>query len=180
MQPSLSNAVLNLRQVLGSVALVGLNDLAAGQLLVGVGRVEDLLAADNRKSLETRIRTELAAPGASDGEGSALNVLVSGVAGWVAGDLVGASSWGAAVVGVDGEAVVASAVGAGTLEVLHGPGGAGGHHGLVGGSWGCESAASGGEDGQEGGGELHFDVWVVGLCGLEMLMLVDIADCLLM
>jgi len=166
------NGDLNLRQVLGSVALVRLNNLSASQLLVGVGRVKDLLVANNGESLETLASAELTAPGAADGEGTALDVLVGLGAGWVAGDLVGAGGGGGAVVGVDGEAVVAGAVGAGTLEVLHGPGGAGCHHGDIGsGSWGGESATSGGQDGEEGGGELHFDVWwSIGLRGLEELM----------
>lgn len=150
----------NLRQVLGSVALVRLDGGAVGQLLVGVGRVEDLLVADNRQGLESVALAELAAPVAADGEGTALDVLVRSAGGWVAVDLVVAGGGLGAVVGVDGEGVVAGAVGADTLEVLHGPGGASCHHGDIGcWSWGSESATSGGQDGEESGGELHVDVW---------------------
>lgn len=157
--------IMTLRQVLGSVALVWLDDLAGSELLVGVGRVKDLLALDNGKSLESVALAELAAPVARDGVSAALDVVVRGTAGWVALDCVGAAGSGGAIVGVDGVAVVASSVGADTLEVLDGPGGTSGHHGLVGSrSWGGDNAAGGGQDGEDGG-ELHVDCRVVGWFG---------------
>lgn len=143
----------NLRQVLRSIALIRGNNLPTSQLRIRVSRVQNLLSLHNRKRLESLVRTKLVAPSASNSKGTALDVLVAGVGGWAAGDFVGASGCGSAVVGVDGVGVAAGAATADALEVLHCPGGAGGHHGFVGWGWGwCREGAGGGcQEGEEGG-----------------------------
>ena len=52
-----------------SVLLVRLDDLTAAELLVGVGRVDDLLAVvvDNSQSGEALALAELAGPASADG-----------------------------------------------------------------------------------------------------------------
>lgn len=154
------NPVTDLGQVLRGVALVRLDNLARSQLLISVRWVNDLLSLDDSQSLESIALAELTAPAARYGESAALDIAVACAVGRVASDLVRAWSGSTAVVGVDGVAVVAGSAGANTLEVLHRPGRASSHHGNVGGwSWGSKDAACGGQNGEEGGGELHVDDW---------------------
>lgn len=65
---------LLLRKVLRSVLLVRLDDLTTAELLVGVGRVDDLLAVvvDDRQSGEALALAELAGPASADGVLAAL------------------------------------------------------------------------------------------------------------
>lgn len=119
----------------GSVALVRLDNIAALNLLVGVGRPDDLagLVVDNGKGGEAIALTELAAPAGGDGVPTAGDRATIGVRGSVALHNVVArgSSAGA---GVDAEVPCAGSVlgVAGALHVLNGPLGTGGHHGNAG------------------------------------------------
>jgi hypothetical protein len=74
--------------------LVWLDDLAACQLLVGVGWVDDLLlcVVDDSESCKTVASSKLAAPARADGI-SPTNVAAGvGLSGWAALDLEGARS----------------------------------------------------------------------------------------
>lgn len=93
------------------VGLVRLDNLTTSQLLVGVGRVDDLLlATNNRQSGEALVGAELAAPAGGDGESAALGRATVGLGSTLALDNVLASS-GSAAAGVDLEVPGASGVG---------------------------------------------------------------------
>ena len=150
----------------GSVALVGLDGLAALDLLVGVAAPDDepLGVVDDGEDGEALVGAELAAPAGGDGEVAAL-----------LGGAVGLRG-GAALLGVDGElapgrldvlgvgvdveledaaGVVALAV---ALEALDRPLGGVGHHRLgvgLGGAAGGEGGGRGGGGEGEEAGQLH-------------------------
>lgn len=154
-----------LRKSLRSIALIWLHNFTTSKLSIRVRRVNDLLVANNRQSLETLTSAELARPGGTNDKVAALDALVGGARCWRAlGDVVTGGGL-ATVVGVDGVCVLARSVGcvADALEVLHGPGLASSHHGdgIVGwlGDWVGQRAASDGEEGGEGGDQLHDDKW---------------------
>lgn len=161
----------HLRESSGSVSLVGLDSLAASELLVGVGGPDNLLlaVADNREGGEAVALAELATPAGGDGEVAALGGPAVGARGLGGGlgalDDVGAAG-GSAGAGVDLEVPGAGLVGGVTLavEALEGPLGALGHHGDGLASRGGSREDGGGREdgGEESGGELH----VGGLLGL--------------
>ena len=130
--PCRGHCELHLRQVLGSIALVGLDNLVSIQLGVGVSWVDDefLGVVDDSESSEAIAGTELARPASADGVWAAdvaAGALV-GSAGAGNGELAGRGGRG---VGVDGEGPGARGVGgvADTLHVDDGPlWGCGGHH----------------------------------------------------
>lgn len=153
--------VTSLRESLGGVLLVGLDGLATGELLVGVGGEDDLLGlvVDDGEGGEAVAGAKLAAPAGGDGVVAAVGGAAAALGGLGALDGVLAGD-GLAGARVDGEGPVTLGVGlvAGALEGLDGPlGGGGGHHvddlggGLRGGS------GEGAGDGEESGGdsELH-------------------------
>ena len=79
--------------------------------------------------MEALVGSKLSAPGAADGVGAALDVIVASAGGGVAGD--GVAAWSCcADVGVDAEGVVAGGVGvvAGADEGFDGPLWGGGCH----------------------------------------------------
>lgn len=137
--------VSHLRESSGSVALVRLDNLAALNLLVRVGRPDDLasLVVDNRKGGEASTLTELAAPAGGNGVSTAGDRATVGVGG--SGGLHDVVASGSATgAGVDTEVPGAGSVlgVAGALHVLNGPLGTGGHHGNA-----------GSRGGHDGGGE---------------------------
>lgn len=145
-----------------SVLLVGGNDLAGLDLLVGVGGPDNQLLGlvDNGQSGEALVGAELAAPAGGDGVGTALGRAT--VALRSLGALDGKSAGGRLGAGdasVDTEGPVALGVGgvADTLEVLDGPLRDGGHHGDAarGRSRGGEGAVGSEESSDEDVGELH-------------------------
>lgn len=132
---------LHLREGSGGVALVGLDNLATGKLLVGVCGPDDLasLVVDNGEGGEAVALAELATPAGGHGVSTAVLGTAVGVGGSLALHDVGAlgSSAGA---GVDAEVPGARGVCsvADTLGVLDSPLGTGGHHGLAIGGRGSE------------------------------------------
>jgi hypothetical protein len=157
----------HLGESLGRVALVGSDDLAAGELGVGVGRVDDELAlvVDDGEGGEALAGAELAAPAGGNGVVAALERAAVGGGGVLGLDGVGArDALGGAGAGLDAEEPVALGVGgvAVAAEALDGPLGSGGHHGdglnLRGGS---SEGAGGREDGSDDG-ELHVCGWWFG------------------
>lgn len=156
----------HLGQSLGSVALVGLDGLAVDELLVRVGRVDDLLLVRDGQSREAVALAELAAPAGADGVDAAGHAVVRGAAGGLAVDVVRALLHGGAVVAVDAERDMAGGVALVAVagEVGDGPLRGDGRHEL-----GLEVVDGSGDDGggsgesaEEEGGELHFDGGVVG------------------
>lgn len=127
-------------------------------------RKHSLSIPHNTQRLELLSRTKLVGPGASNTEVSARHRVVRSTSGRVASDLVRALGGSGSIIGVDAKAVVAGlGVGsAGALEVLDRPGGAGGGHHADADCWlgdgGCQRSAGGGQEGEDGGGELHNDV----------------------
>ena len=90
----------NLRQSLGSVALVRADNLPINQLLVGVSRIDDEAPISDGKSREARARPELITPAAAHKVRTAGDAVVGCVRRGVAGHVVGARGQGA---GVEGE-----------------------------------------------------------------------------
>jgi hypothetical protein len=143
-----------------SIRLIRLNNLGTSKLLIGISRPDDLALrlGNNRESSEAVVGAELVAPARGDGE-------VAAGAGASAALLAGAGTLdvvaalvGLAVAGVDAELPVADGVirAAVALGVADGPLGGCGHH-VDGLSGGCGCDAGGGEEGEDCGGELHFE-----------------------
>lgn len=123
---------LHSRESSRGVALVRLDNLTTSNLLIGIGRPDNLaISVDNREGGETIVRAELAAPAGGDGVFTAGDGATVGLGGRAALHDVGAGS-GIAGAGVDAESPGAGGVFivADTLSVLEGPLGAIGHHGL--------------------------------------------------
>lgn len=148
----------HLRESSRSVALVRLDNLATGKLLVGVSGPDDLasVVVDNGEGSEAVALAELAAPAGGDGVSAAVGGTAVGVGGSVSLHDVGALS-GSTGAGVDAEVPGAGGVFgvADTLGVLDSPLGTGGHHGLAIG--GGSGEGRGGEEAgsEEELGELH-------------------------
>lgn len=160
--PSISTCSL-LGKAGRSIGLVGLNDLAISELLVGIGRVDNLLlVVDNAKGGESVAWTELARPARLDRVDTTLDGAAVGLGGTLGFDNVLAGG-GGAVHGVNLEVPGAGGVGLVTdaAEALDGPLRRGSHHGdAIGGANGRSSEGAG----REGGGdeserELHGDGW---------------------
>lgn len=134
LNPYVQVMFMDLRESSRSVALVRLDNLATGKLLVGVSRPDDLasLVVDNGEGSEAVALTELTAPAGGDGVSTAVGGTTVGVGGSVALHDVGALS-GSAGAGVDAEVPGAGGVFgvANTLGVLNSPLGTGSHHGLA-------------------------------------------------
>lgn len=147
-----------------SIRLIRLNNLSTSKLLVGISRPDDLTLrlGHDRQGSETVVGAELVAPSRGDGEVAAgAGAGAALLAGAGALDVV-AALVGLAVASVDAELPVADGVvgAAVALGVADGPLGGCGHH-VDGLSGGCGCDAGGGEEGEDGGGELHFECVVV-------------------
>lgn len=151
---------LHSRESSRGVALVRLDNLTTSNLLIGIGRPDNLASlVDNREGSETILRAELVAPAGGDGVSTAGDGATVGLGGRAPLHNVGAGS------DIAGAGVNAESPGAGgvfvvadTLGVLEGPLGAVGHHRLS----GSVRRGSEGRGGQEASskeelGELHDD-----------------------
>lgn len=168
------------RQSLRGIALVGLDSLAAGELLISVSRVDDLLLVGDGESGEAGVGAELAGPARGDGVRAAGDRVVVGAAGGLASDVVGALLDGGAVVAVDAERDVARGVSlvAGAREVGDGPLRGDGSHELrleVGGSG--DGRGGGGKGAEEESSELHFGDLVVGCLWVRIDALEGMRSC---
>lgn len=123
--------VSQLGELRRSVALVRLDHFAALQLLVGVGRPDDLtgLVIDNGHSSESITRTELAAPARSDSKFAACRRSSVRVGGGIALHNIGTRS-SSARTNLDAKGPGARSVDIVTdaLQIHHSPLRAGGHH----------------------------------------------------
>lgn len=133
----------------GSVGLVGLDDLSASKLVVGVGGPDNLagVAVDNGQSGEAIARAELAAPAGGDGvvaAGGRATVCLGGVVGLH--DIGARSSGGSADLDAESPGALGVTGVAGALHVLDGPLGTVRHHGLAG-----SRGSHDGRGGEEGG-----------------------------
>lgn len=159
----------NLRQSSGRVGLIGLDDLAAIKLLIGVSGPDNLasVVVDNGEGGEAVARAELAAPAGSDGVDTAGGGTTVGFGGLVALNDVCAGLGGPGA-NLDTEVPGAGGVGtvADTLEVADGPLGTGGHHVLASLGRGGHDRGGGDEGGEEDLSDLHygglFVFWLVG------------------
>lgn len=154
-----------LRELGGSVALVGLDDDGTSDLLVGVGGPDDepLLLVNDGEGGEALVLAELVAPAGGDGVGAAGGRAAGSLGGGLGTllDLELARSDGAGA-NVNAELPGAEAVVgvAPALSLADGPLGRGGHHGDgVSGSGGGTRDGEGGSS--EDGGELHVEVCLV-------------------
>jgi hypothetical protein len=142
-----------------SVLLVGRNDLATSNLLVGVATPDDELlgVVGNGDGGELVAGAELVAPAGGNGvraAGGGGSGLVLAGAGALDDVVAGGGGGG---LGVEAEGPVALGVGAvaAALEVLDDPLGVGSHHGDIDGGRGSDGAAGGEEGGDEEVGQLH-------------------------
>lgn len=116
---------LRSREVLRSVTLVRLDDLAGRELHIAVTWVYDLPIVDHREHREAA-----AIPCTSDDEFAASHIVVRGMGCGASSGLVVAGGHLCAVILVDCEGESAGGIGgiADSLEVLNGPERAGDHH----------------------------------------------------
>jgi len=148
----------------GGVALVGGDHVAGGDLLVGVGRVDDqaLGVVDNSKGGELVAGAELVRPARGDGVRAAGSRAAVERRGLGSLDDLGTGGGGCAVVDAEGPGSDSVVGVEDALEAGDGPCGLS-HHGdcLGPGLGGSGHGADGGEGREEDGGELHFDYGIM-------------------
>lgn len=74
-----------LRNILRCVALIRADNLSIHELGIAICRVDDQLPVRNRKGLEAISRSELIAPGTTDGVDTASDVAITGLRSWTTG-----------------------------------------------------------------------------------------------